>query len=103
MAEALESGELPRHVYETLQPSYGRRYQKMLKAINKELVPLGVRLPQMDREVVGGYFIWLTLPHPLSAPVVTQRAEKDENLIVAPGYSESRFLITPYPFKITNM
>lgn len=55
----------------------------MLTAINEELIPLGVRLPQTDREVVGGYFIWLTLPSPLKGAVVAQRAKDDENLVVA--------------------
>jgi hypothetical protein len=64
----------------------------MVGAITKELIPLGVQLPQMEREVVGGYFIWLTLPHPLKGSIVTQRAEKEENLIIAPGKSKT----TPY-------
>jgi DNA-binding transcriptional MocR family regulator len=55
----------------------------MLEAINQHLIPLGVRVPQTDREVVGGYFIWLTLPSPLKGAVVAQRAKEDENLAVA--------------------
>jgi DNA-binding transcriptional MocR family regulator len=55
----------------------------MVAAINKHLVPLGVGLPQTDREVVGGYFIWLTLPSPLKGATVAQRAKEDENLAVA--------------------
>ncbi|PVH96705.1 PLP-dependent transferase [Periconia macrospinosa] len=85
LAEALESGELQRHVYETLQPSYGIRYQRMVTAINEELIPLGVRLPQTDRDVVGGYFIWITLPDPLKGAVVAQRCRDEENLAVAQG------------------
>jgi DNA-binding transcriptional MocR family regulator len=88
VAEALESGELQRFVYDTLQPSYGQRYRTMLAAINKHLIPLGVQLPQTDREVVGGYFIWLTLPEPLKGKVVTQRAKDEENVVVAQGESE---------------
>lgn len=56
-----------------------------MAAINKWLVPLGVELPQMDREVVGGYFVWLTLPRPLKGALVAERAKEDENLIVAQG------------------
>ncbi|KAF2194499.1 PLP-dependent transferase [Zopfia rhizophila CBS 207.26] len=85
VAETLESGELQRYVLETLQPAYGSRYRTMIAAINKELIPLGVRLPQMDRDVVGGYFIWLTLPPPLKGTVVAQRAKDEENLVVAQG------------------
>ena len=83
MAETLETGELQRYVYDTLQPAYGNRYRRMVEAINKSLIPLGVRIPQTDREVVGGYFIWLTLPSPLKGAVVAQRAKEDENLAVA--------------------
>lgn len=55
----------------------------MVEAINKHLIPLGVGIPQTDREVVGGYFIWLTLPSPLKGAVVAQRAKEEENLAVA--------------------
>lgn len=79
----LASGDLQRHVYEVLQPSYGRRYQKMVTAIEKELIPLGARLPQTGRDVVGGYFIWLTLPSGIKSTVVVQRAEAEENVVVA--------------------
>lgn len=81
----LESGKLQDYVFSTLQPSYGKRFRKMMATIQEELIPLGVRLPQMDREVVGGYFIWLTLPAPLKGAVVAQRAKDEENLVVAPG------------------
>jgi DNA-binding transcriptional MocR family regulator len=55
----------------------------MVEVIEKELIPLGVRLPQTDRDVVGGYFIWLTLPSPLKGAVLAQRAKDEENLVVA--------------------
>ncbi|KAL1598706.1 Valine--pyruvate aminotransferase [Paraconiothyrium brasiliense] len=85
LGEMLESGDLQRHVYEVLQPSYGRRYQKFVSAIEKELIPLGARLPQTDRDVVGGYFIWLTLPDGIKSTVVVQRAREEENVVVAQG------------------
>ncbi|KAF2203489.1 PLP-dependent transferase [Delitschia confertaspora ATCC 74209] len=85
VAETLETGELQEFVSSTLQPSYAARYRKMISTINEELVPLGCQLPQTDREVVGGYFIWLTLPHPLKGAEVAQRAKDEENLIVAQG------------------
>ncbi|KAI4701123.1 hypothetical protein J4E89_010699 [Alternaria sp. Ai002NY15] len=83
VAETLETGELQRYVYDRLQPTYGNRYRRMVEAINKHLIPLGVEIPQTDREVVGGYFIWLTLPSPLKGAVVAQRAKEEENLAVA--------------------
>lgn len=79
----MENGELQRRVYEELQPAYGRRYRSMVKAINNLLVPLGVRLPQTDREIVGGYFIWLTLPDGMEGGALVERAREDENVVVA--------------------
>jgi DNA-binding transcriptional MocR family regulator len=55
----------------------------MIAAINEFLVPLGVGVPQTDRDVVGGYFIWLTLPNGLKGNVVAQRAKEDENVVVS--------------------
>ena len=55
----------------------------MIEAINKHLTPLGVRMSQSDREIVGGYFIWLTLPPPLKGADVAQRAKEDDNVVVA--------------------
>ena len=57
----------------------------MISAIEKYLIPLGVALPQPISDVVGGYFIWLSLPSPLHADQVATRAKEDENLIIAPG------------------
>ncbi|KAH9872285.1 hypothetical protein IAQ61_005120 [Plenodomus lingam] len=85
VAEILESEELQRYVYDTLQPAYGSRYRRMVEAINTHLIPLGVRIPQTDREVVGGYFIWMTLPLPLNGSVLAQRAKEEENVVVAQG------------------
>lgn len=79
----METGELQRRVTEELQPAYGRRYRSMVKAINDLLVPLGVRLPQTDRAVVGGYFIWLTLPEGMECGAFVERAREDENVVVA--------------------
>lgn len=55
----------------------------MISAISTHLIPLGVTLPQPSREVVGGYFIWFSLPEPLLADAVAKRAQAEENLIVA--------------------
>lgn len=79
----VENGSLQHHITHTLQPAYARRYRSMISAITRHLVPLGVTLPQPTREVVGGYFIWFSLPKPLLADAVAQRAQAEENLIVA--------------------
>lgn len=85
MSNLVKSGELQRHIFQTLQPTYARRYQSMISAIEDHLLPLGVTLPQRNRDVVGGYFIWLSLPAPLKAEDVAVCARREENLIIAPG------------------
>ena len=85
MACMLESGDLQHHIFDTLQPAYARRYRSTMSAIDQHLLPLGVTLPQSDRDVVGGYFIWLLLPSPLKAEDVVRQAKEDEDLDVAPG------------------
>ena len=57
-----------------------------MAAIKEYLLPLGVTLPQPSRAVVGGYFIWLTLPAPLQAEEVAILAKRDANLVIAPGH-----------------
>lgn len=81
----LEKGEIQRHILEVLQPSYGRRYGKMMKAIEEYLFPLGVTVPQSDRKVVGGYFLWLRMPEGTNAADVAGMARDNENLILAQG------------------
>lgn len=85
MAAFVESGDLHRHISQTLQPAYEKRYRTMISAIEKHLIPLGVRLPQSDRDVLGGYFTWLSLPRSLHGDQVSARAKEEENLIVAQG------------------
>ena len=85
MHELLRSGDLQRHICDTLQPAYAKRYQSMISAIEKHLVPLGVTLPQPNRDIVGGYFVWITLPEGLDADEVAAHAKEEEALIVAQG------------------
>ncbi|KAL8671278.1 MAG: hypothetical protein Q9168_004218 [Polycauliona sp. 1 TL-2023] len=85
MTQLLSSGALENHIYTTLQPSYARRYNNIMSAITRYLLPLDVRLPQSDRDVVGGYFLYLELPKSLVADTVAQRAKADENLIIGQG------------------
>ncbi|KAF4304799.1 aminotransferase [Botryosphaeria dothidea] len=85
VAQLLESGKLQEHISGTLQPAYAARYRAMMAAIEKHLVPLGVKLPQPSREIVGGYFVWILLPSPVKGAEVARVAKEQENLIVAEG------------------
>ncbi|KAI9814259.1 MAG: hypothetical protein M1827_003425 [Pycnora praestabilis] len=85
ITELLRTGNLQDHILRTLQPTYARRYRKMILAIDEHLVPLGVMISQSGREVVGGYFIWFSLPKPLRAEEVAATAKDTENLIISPG------------------
>ena len=85
MSKLLESGNLEHHIFQTLQPAYAERYRKMISAIEHYLVPLGITLPQPNRDIVGGYFVWFSLPYPLKASDLTIRAKQEENVIVAQG------------------
>lgn len=85
MTELLRSGEMENHIFTTLQPAYARRYYSMMEAIERYLLPLGVTLPQSDRTVVGGYFLWVALPKPLLADDVARVAKEEENLIIGQG------------------
>jgi DNA-binding transcriptional MocR family regulator len=81
----LATSNLKQHVFNVLQPAYYRRFHKMLQVIQQELLPLGVTMPQTDGNVAGGYFIWLTLPHGLSAEALAKRTLSEESLVIAPG------------------
>ncbi|KAI4149540.1 MAG: hypothetical protein LQ341_001290 [Variospora aurantia] len=85
MTHLLQTGELEKHIFNTLQPAYARRYHSMMNAIECHLVPLGVTLPQSHRDVVGGYFLWFALPKPLLADEVARVAFRDESLIIGQG------------------
>ena len=85
MSSLLETGDLQGHIYQTLQPAYARRYGILMDAIQKHLIPLGVTLPQSKRMVMGGYFVWLSLPSILQAEEVARRAKEEEQLGIAPG------------------
>jgi DNA-binding transcriptional MocR family regulator len=67
-----------------LRPAYTLRYRILLDAITKYLVPLGFAMPQPDRKIVGGYFIWLALPERLTANALAEKCRAD-GVIVAPG------------------
>ena len=85
LAELVQSGQLQNHISTTLQPAYAERYTCITNEIQKLLVPLGVALLEADREIAGGYFIWIELPPKLNADGLTRRAKEEENLILGPG------------------
>lgn len=81
----LQSGELQQHIFHVLQPAYHRRYRSMMNAIKQHLAPLGVTVCQPQGNVSGGYFIWLTLPKPVTAETVCECAKQQYNLNLKPG------------------
>lgn len=83
--EMLAAGILQKHIWEELQPAYAKRYHLMTQAIQQHLLPLGLTMPQADKEVAGGYFIWLTLPGSLNATHIFKRALAEENLTIISG------------------
>lgn len=81
----LRTRVLQEHIFKVLQPAYAQRYATLTSAVMNELGPLGVTLPQPGRDVVGGYFIWLTLPETVGAEEFAQRCQDEMNLSIAPG------------------
>nr|POE73076.1 uncharacterized protein CFP56_31015 [Quercus suber] len=81
----LTSGSLRNHISTVLQPEYAWRYNAMTKAITSYLLPLGFALPQPSRDVVGGYFTWLSLPETITAEALAKRCLDEENVVIAPG------------------
>ncbi|KAI7227675.1 PLP-dependent transferase [Hortaea werneckii] len=84
MTLLLTSGQLDKHIRNVLRPTYARRYNKLINAITTHLLPLGFQLPQPDRDVVGGYFVWLKLPGRMTATALAS-ACKREGVVIAPG------------------
>lgn len=85
LTKLLQTGQLQNHIQTVLRPAYARRYSLMADAIKEHLIPLGFTMPQPDRDVVGGYFVWLGLPEELTAKELTQRCQDEERLVIAPG------------------
>lgn len=83
--QMIATGGLDDHITNVLLPAYAKRYRRMMQAIQARLFPLGVTVPQPDKEVAGGYFIWLTLPGGLDGEEIARRAKEEEELIVCPG------------------
>ncbi|KAJ5515088.1 Pyridoxal phosphate-dependent transferase major region subdomain 1 [Penicillium fimorum] len=78
------TGIIQDHIRDVLQPKYAERYHTLLSAIHEHLVPLGVTVPAPSA-AAGGYFMWISLPAPLLAADVVQRAQSVENLRLCAG------------------
>ncbi|TVY37952.1 Uncharacterized protein LCER1_G009416, partial [Lachnellula cervina] len=88
VCELLKSGDIAKHIEKVLIPAYKKRYEIMMKAIKQFLIPVGVKVGEVsfgEKEIFGGYFIWIELPESMNAEVVCSTAKERENLIVAPG------------------
>ncbi|KAI9877797.1 MAG: hypothetical protein M1830_002768 [Pleopsidium flavum] len=87
LAQLLEKGEVQKHISDVLLPAHARRHNKMMKAIETYLFPLGVTMEpaQPGRTVVGGYFLWFSLPEGLTGHQLTLRAKEEENVVLANG------------------
>jgi DNA-binding transcriptional MocR family regulator len=83
--DMIVQGTLSKHVFEFLQPKYAKRYHILISAIEKHLMPLGITVPQPDKVVAGGYFIWLRLPGRLKADMIYQSALQMQNLTIITG------------------
>ncbi|KAH9827415.1 aminotransferase like protein [Teratosphaeria destructans] len=85
LTHLLETNQIQTHINTVLQPAYASRYNLLIRAIEAHLLPLGFKLAQPGRDVVGGYFVWLSLPRGVTAPELAQRCKEDQELIIAPG------------------
>ncbi|KFA67281.1 hypothetical protein S40285_08837 [Stachybotrys chlorohalonatus IBT 40285] len=86
ISHMLHTGALQRHISNVLQPAYKSRHNAILHAMRGHLKPLGVSMFNPGSEdIVGGYFVWLSLPEPLEADLVKRHCWEQQNLIVAPG------------------
>ncbi|KAG2016837.1 hypothetical protein GB937_006039 [Aspergillus fischeri] len=85
--EMLQDGSVTKQIKEVLIPAYSRRHSIMISAVKERLSPLGVEIhtDASDPLYAGGVFVWVRLPRPLTAPNVTERALREENLIVGNG------------------
>ncbi|OQO05759.1 hypothetical protein B0A48_09853 [Cryoendolithus antarcticus] len=81
----VETGQLRDNIQNVLCPAYASRYAGIMRAINAHLLPLRFTIPQSDRDVVGGYFVWLGLPAGLMAVDLARICKTEENVIVAAG------------------
>ena len=83
--QILASNTLQTHILQELQPAYAQRYHLMMKAIEQYLLPLGLTIPQANKDIAGGYFIWLSLPGRLKSKRIYKQALEEENLTIIAG------------------
>jgi DNA-binding transcriptional MocR family regulator len=86
IAQTLSTGTLQNHIEKVLMPSYKRRYQIVLCALERYLLPLGVVLEgNLEASVRGGYFVYILLPARILAKQFALRAWQEEAVLVADG------------------
>lgn len=87
VSQLLSTGQLQSYLHKTLLPAYALRYNILMNAIKTHLIPLGFTVPQPDRDIIGGYFAWLTLPANLriSAKTLAKKCIEEENVVIAGG------------------
>ncbi|KKA28306.1 hypothetical protein TD95_003007 [Thielaviopsis punctulata] len=86
--DMLRSGTLQNHLEQTTVPALQRRHALLSAAVREHLYPLGVTMLETsrpDKNVYGGYFVWLTLDSKYPARAVAERAREQENLILGYG------------------
>ncbi|KAF3360718.1 hypothetical protein HYQ45_001089 [Verticillium longisporum] len=87
MHAVLQSGRLDEHVARCVRPGLQGRHAVLARAVGAHLAPLGVSWVRRDDDgILGGYFLWLTLP--VGSPSATEfaaRAEAEEGVLVVPG------------------
>ena len=81
----IRRGDLDTHIEKELQPVFARRYRLLMEAIEHHLLPLGATTLPPNKDVAGGYFVWLTLPHQLDAAEIARLALEEEDLTVIEG------------------
>lgn len=90
----ITAGEFTSHIQNVLIPTYRKRYNAMLTAVEKHLVPLGVKVDtglsyqsnKDSEKVAGGYFLYIIFPDGLpSANELATWAKTSQALTIAPG------------------
>ena len=86
LAEMMDHGWLQKHVSGNLIPAYRKRRVLMKQAVERELGGLGGGVVDVgDTGLVGGFFLWIRLPHGTKATEVVRMARETEALTVPPG------------------
>ncbi|KAM0817504.1 putative Aminotransferase class I/classII domain-containing protein [Seiridium cardinale] len=95
MNQMLSNGAVTRHIADVLIPTYSRRYNTMVSAIRRLLLPLGVKImadPQdptrTSEDLAGGFFLYIIFPQDGLLPPAEEIAKfalDEYSLRVAPG------------------